>query len=127
MIVDSSAILAILFGESDAPALVDKLLAAPTRRLSAANYLEIAIKLDNVLPASAIELDDFLRDAQIQIVDVSVEQARIARQAYRHYGKGRHPAALNFGDCFAYALAKAHAMPLLFKGNDFSRTDVRNA
>jgi len=127
VIVDSSAVLAILFGEPDAPDFVRKLLGAPIRQLSAANDLELAIKLDNTLPEYALEFDDFLRDARIQIVAVNLEQARIARQAYRHFGKGRHPAALNFGDCFAYALAKANAMPLLFKGDDFSKTDIRVA
>lgn len=128
MIVDSSALVAILESEAEADGIEDALLNAPVRRMSAATYVEIAVVIDarrNTILSR--RLDEFLREAEINIEPVTVEQARIAREAYRDFGKGRHKAGLNLGDCFAYALAKDKGEPLLFKGSDFRRTDVEVA
>ena len=128
MIVDSSAIVAILGHEDDVDSLAEALVEAPIRRLSAVNYVETAIVIDSRRdPVLSRGLDDFLREAQIKIEGVTPEQARLAREAYRDFGKGRHRSGLNFGDCFAYALAKDKREPLLFKGDDFRRTDVEVA
>lgn len=129
MIVDASALVAILLAEPDAPIYATAIEGAPIRRLSAATFLEIAIVVDNRRHSSAgRRLDDAIRDASITIEPVTETQARIAREAYRDYGRGSgHPAGLNFGDCFAYALARDKGEPLLFKGDDFARTDVRSA
>ncbi len=128
MIVDSSAIVAILGHEDDVDSLAEALVEAPIRRLSAVNYVETAIVIDSRRdPVLSRGLDDFLREAQIKIEGVTPEQARLAREAYRDFGKGRHRAGLNFGDCFAYALAKDKREPLLFKVDDFRRTDVEVA
>lgn len=126
MIVDSSAIIAILRPESDADIYSTAIAQAVRRRMSAANYLETAIVVDgNRDPLLSRRLDDALADAKITIEPVTEEQVRIARAAYRDFGKGSgHPAQLNFGDCFAYALAKDLNEPLLFKGTDFGATDV---
>ena len=128
MIVDASAIIAILRGEDDEPALARALEEAPVRRISAATYVEAAIVTDsNRNPVLSRRFDDLLRNSAIVIEPVTAEQALIARDAYRDFGKGRHKAGLNFGDCFAYALAKEMDEPLLFKGTDFTRTDVEVA
>lgn len=128
MIVDSSVIIAILRDEPDAPAIAEALQQAPIRRLSAVTYVESAVVADKDRnPVLSRRLDDLIRGAQMEIEPVTVRQAEIARQAYRDFGKGRHKAGLNFGDCFAYALAKEMDEPLLFKGDDFSRTDVEVA
>ena len=128
MIIDTSAVLAILLAERDAPTFARAIENAERRRMSSASYLEAALVIDNRGDAVASrEFDLFFRRAGIAIEPVTLEQAQIARQAYRDFGKGRHPAGLNFGDCFSYALAKAVDEPLLFKGADFSRTDVRRA
>ena len=128
MIIDSSALVAILTSEPDAGALEDALLASPSRRISAATYVEASIVMDSRnRPTLSHALDNFLQVSQIDIEPVTVLHARAARQAYRDYGKGRHSAGLNFGDCFAYALAKEKGEPLLFKGDDFRRTDVEVA
>ena len=125
MIADSSAIVAILELESDARALAQAIQEAPERRLSVVSYVETAVVLDSRNnPALSRRLDAFLREAQFSLEPVSFEQARMAREAYRDYGKGRHRAGLNLGDCFAYALAKDKGEPLLFKGSDFRKTDV---
>jgi ribonuclease VapC len=95
-------------------------------RMSAASYVEAAVVIDNRGDVLARrEFDRFIRRAGIEVVAVDLEQAEIARQAYRDFGKGRHPAGLNFGDCFSYALAKLIDEPLLFKGTDFSLTDAK--
>jgi ribonuclease VapC len=129
VIIDSSAALAILFAEDDAPAFARALESAEARRMSVANWLETAIRID--MGGSSIAsnaFDDLVREASVIVEAVTVEQAQIARRAYRAYGKGTgHPAGLNFGDCFAYALAKTTGEPLLFKGDDFSRTDIKAA
>lgn len=128
MIVDASAIIAILRGENDGPDLARALEQAPIRRISAATYVEAAVVTDsNRDPVLSRRFDDLLRDSEIVIEHVTVEQAEIAREAYRDFGKGRHRAGLNFGDCFAYALAKVTGEPLLFKGDDFRHTDVQAA
>ncbi|HXA50534.1 MAG TPA: type II toxin-antitoxin system VapC family toxin [Candidatus Acidoferrum sp.] len=128
MIVDSSVIIAVLRGESDAAAISGALQAAPVCRMSAVTYVESAVVTDsNRNPVLSRRFDDLLRDVGIRVESVTPEQAQIARQAYRDFGKGRHKAGLNFGDCFAYALAKERDEPLLFKGDDFLHTDVEAA
>jgi len=128
MIVDSSVIIAVLRGEADAVAISGALQRAPICRMSAVTYVEAAVVTDsNRNPLLSRRFDDLLRDVGIQIESVTLEQAKIARYAYRDFGKGRHKAGLNFGDCFAYALAKDLGEPLLFKGNDFLHTDVEAA
>lgn len=128
MIVDTSAVLAILLGEEDAPAFASALEQAAHRRISAANWFEAAIVIESRSEASGgREFDLFIRRSGIEIVDVTREQAELARYAYMLYGKGRNPAGLNFGDCFAYALSKSTGEPLLFKGDDFGQTDVLSA
>ena len=129
MIIDTSALVAILRAEPDAESFAGAIENASTRRISAANFLEIAIVIDGSQdPIASRRLDDFIREAQISIDPVTERQAHMARAAYRDFGKQkRHPASLNFGDCFAYALAKDAGEPLLFKGNDFVHTDVASA
>lgn len=124
MIIDSSAVVAILQLESDAPELAAA-IAQSDCRMSVVGYVETAIVLDSHRnPVLSRRLDDFVREAAVVLEPVTVEQGRLAREAYRDFGKGRHSAGLNFGDCFAYALAKDRGEPLLFKGDDFKRTDV---
>src|SRR3954449_10801484 len=114
MIVDSSAIVAILNDESEALAFLLAITSAPARYISAVTYLEAGIVIDSQQdPVLSRNLDKLISDADIKIEPVSVEQAHIARNAYRDFGKGNHPAKLNFGDCFSYALASATREPLL--------------
>ena len=128
MIVDASAILAVLFDEPEKAGFRDLLLMTPELVMSPVNYLEASIRADDRRhPAKGPQLDALLTGFGIQIVAVTEDQAKHAREAYRRYGRGNHPARLNLGDCFAYALAKARGEPLLFKGGDFSRTDVEAA
>ncbi|MGC2413622.1 MAG: type II toxin-antitoxin system VapC family toxin [Stellaceae bacterium] len=129
MIVDSSALVAILRDEPEAAACLRAIYAAGQCRISAANFLEAAIVIDaGRSPVASRRLDDLLRESGIAIEPVTEAQARIAREAYRDYGRGSdHPARLNFGDCFAYALARQSGEPLLFKGDDFTHTDVTPA
>lgn len=128
MIVDSSAVLAILFGEPDALRFEHAIAAADRCRISATNFVEAAVVVDlQTDAAGSRHFDAFIRRSRLTVEPVTEEQAHLARQAYFDYGKGRHPAGLNFGDCFAYALAKATGEPLLFKGNDFTKTDVAPA
>lgn len=129
MIVDSSAIVAILRAEPDAARYASAIEAAPIRRISAANWLESAIALsDPADPVTGRRFDEFVREAVLQVEPVTAGQARIARDAYRDFGKGSgHPARLNFGDCFAYALATETGEALLFKGDDFGHTDLPSA
>jgi ribonuclease VapC len=125
MIIDTSALLAILFQEEDAEQFVRAIATETVCRMSAANFLEAAINIDSRGGAEASrQLDSFIRRTGIEIAEVTVTQAQIARQAYQDFGKGRHKAGLNFGDCFAYALARDTGEPLLFKGNDFIYTDI---
>ena len=128
MIVDSSAVLAILFDEEGAETFARILTEADSCRMSAANFVEVAIVVEaQTKNSGSRQFDAFFRRAGIVIEPVTEEQAHIARQAYTDFGKGRHPAGLNFGDCFAYALAKASGEPLLFKGQDFKKTDIASA
>lgn len=128
MIVDSSAIVAILLREADSDDLADKLTTALPLRMSAATYLEVSIVMENKGgPRAGYELDDLIAKTEIEIIPFTIEQAEAARAAWRRFGKGNHPARLNFGDCFSYALAKTTGEPLLFKGNDFSQTDIQPA
>jgi len=128
MIVDTSAVLAILFAEEDAARFAKAIAGADTRIISAANYLEAAIVVDNQAgAASGRQLDAFLSRAEFHVESVTRRHADLARQAYLDFGKGNHPAGLNFGDCFSYALAKATGDPLLYKGDDFARTDIVRA
>ena len=128
MIVDSSAIIAILNAEADAEVFADAIANTPHCLMSAANYLEAAVVIDRQRGAEAgRQFDALIARAAIKIEPVTREQADIARQAYLDFGKGKHPASLNFGDCFAYALARSLHLPLLFKGSDFSLTDIKPA
>lgn len=128
MIVDTSAIIAILRDEEEATAMAQAMERAGICRVSAVSYVEAAVVIDGSLdPIASRRFDDFLGEAEIVIEAVSAKQARIAREAYRDFGKGRHRAGLNFGDCFSYALAKATGEPLLFKGDDFRHTDIEPA
>ena len=128
MIVDSSAVLAVLYREPDAQRYERAIAAATGCRMSVANVLETSIVLESRGGmAAGHELDTFLEDAAIESVPVTVEHMEAARHAWRRFGKGNHPAALNYGDCFAYALADVTGEPLLFKGEDFARTDVEVA
>lgn len=126
MIVDTSALIAILRDESDAPVHAKAIEAATIRRISAANFVEAAAVIDGSRdPIASRRFDDLILEARIKIEPVTEDQARIARAAYRDFGKGSgHPARLNFGDCFAYALARSMGEPLLFKGDDFTHTDI---
>jgi ribonuclease VapC len=129
MIVDTSALIAILRDEPKAESFAKTIAGAVTLRISAVNYVETAAVIDGSRdPIASRRFDDLLREAEIVIEPVSETQARIAREAYRDFGRGSgHPARLNFGDCFAYALARAMGEALLYKGNDFARTDVASA
>jgi ribonuclease VapC len=128
MVIDTSGILAILQDEPERRAFNETIEAAPVVTISVANLVESSIVVEARFgPAGALALDRFLETARIRTVPVDREQGELARRAYREYGKGRHPAGLNLGDCFAYALAIARAEPLLFKGDDFVHTDVEVA
>ena len=129
MIIDTSAIIAILRNEPAAVPCAQAIADAPERRMSAVNYVESAVVIDaSRNPIATRRFDDFLKAASIAIEAVTEVQARIAREAYRDFGKGSgHPARLNFGDCFAYALAKDRGEPLLFIGDDFGQTDVASS
>ena len=129
MIVDSSALIARLTNEEDGDALSRVLDGPQAVRMSAASYLETSIVIDAHRDvALSARLDDMILDSEIVIEPVTLEQARLARQAYRDYGKGSgHPASLNFGDCFSYALARDKREPILYKGDDFVHTDLRSA
>lgn len=125
MVIDSSAIVAILFGESDANYFSSAIEADPTRLMSAAAILEVSMVIENELgDAGGRELDILMHRTGIETIAFNEEQLKVARHAFREYGKGRHPAGLNFGDCFSYALSRTSGEPLLFKGDDFSKTDV---
>jgi ribonuclease VapC len=129
VIVDTSALVAILLGEADAELFIDALAAEADPRVSAATLVETAAVVDaNGDPVLSRRLDELLDAAGVQVEAFTEEHARIARQAYRDFGKGGgHPASLNIGDCFAYAPAAATGEPLLYKDDDFSRTDLSPA
>lgn len=128
MIVDASALLAILFDEPDADrfnrAIADEL---EDLLISPVNFVEAAIRADKRGPETSEALDKIMRVSGIKVAAITVHQTRLAREAYQRYGKGNHEARLNLGDCFAYALARARDEKLLFKGDDFRRTDIEAA
>jgi len=128
MTLDTSALVAVLFGEPEADAFTRLIHDAERCLISAGSFLELSIVIERQAgPEAARQCDMFFRRAGIIIEPFTVEQAHIARQAFHDFGKGRHRAGLNFGDCFAYALSKVTDEPLLFKGNDFRKTDVAGA
>jgi ribonuclease VapC len=128
MVLDSSAVLAIVCMEEDAALFAEAIEAASVRLISAATILELALVMQARFgEAGGDELDRFLVRSRAQIVAFDSEQADLAREAARHYARGRHPVRLNFGDCFSYALSKSSGEPLLFKGRDFALTDVTPA
>jgi ribonuclease VapC len=125
MVIDTSALLAILLNEEDAEQYAEKIASDPKRILSAVSHLETSIVImARKGPAGGRELDILLHRSRIETVAFTAEQADIAREAWLQYGKGRHPAALNLGDCSSYALSRVSGHPLLFKGEDFALTDV---
>jgi ribonuclease VapC len=126
MVIDTSALLSIFLAEPERKRFLDLIIESETRLISAANVLETGIVLEARRgEAAGREFDLFLVRANLQVVPVDGEQVEVARSAWRKFGKGRHPAALNFGDCFAYALSKSFDEPLLAKGTDFARTDIQ--
>jgi len=129
VIIDTSALVAILRAEEDAREMAHAIERAESRRISAASYLEAAVVIDGSRdPVASRRFDELVSAADLIVEPVTHEQARIARDAYRDFGKGSgHKAGLNFGDCFAYALAKATGESLLFKGDDFGHTDISPA
>jgi ribonuclease VapC len=128
MILDTSALCAVFFEEPEGDVYIQMIYDADHCRMSAANFVELAMVIEGQLgPEAGRQCDMFFRRAEITIEPVTVEHAHLARQGFLDFGRGRHPAGLNFGDCFAYALAKATGEPLLYKGMDFSKTDVRAA
>jgi ribonuclease VapC len=128
MVVDTSALLAIYFAERDSGQFEAAILQAPTAVISAGTLLEAAIVVEaRHGKAGAVELDRLLKKLAVSTIAVDAEQLEAARLGCRKYGKGRHPAGLNYGDLFAYALATTSVEPLLFRGDDFSQTDVVNA
>jgi len=125
MVIDTSAIIAVLLNESTAMRIAQAIEAGSPRLLSVANLLETSIVIESRKgEAGSRELDLFVYRASIEPIAVDPDQMEIARLAWRRFGKGRHPACLNYGDCFAYALAKSRDLPLLFQGDDFSQTDI---
>ena len=128
MVLDTSALIAVLLDESDAAVFRLAIEADPVRLLSAATLVETSIVIEaRVGEAGGRELDRLLQKADVEVVAVDAEQAELARHAFRKFGKGRHSASLNYGDCFSYALAESRGEPLLFKGGDFAKTDVAAA
>lgn len=128
MILDTSALVAILYREPEAAAFTQLIHDADVCRMSVANYVELAMVIESQLgPEGMQQAQAFFRRAAIAIEPVTIDHGELARQAFLDFGKGRHKAGLNFGDCFSYALAKATGEPLLFKGDDFSQTDIEAA
>ena len=126
MVIDTSALVAMLNDEPGAERIETAVEADPVRLMSTVSYVETAIVIDTRFgEPGGRELDMWLHRAAVDLVSVDSDQADAARVAYRMYGKGRHRAGLNYGDCFSYALAKVSGQPLLFKGDDFARTDIR--
>lgn len=125
MVIDTSALLAILQNEPERRKFNEAIEAAETRSMSTASFLEISMIVESRYGADGVrDLDLLIAKAKVSLVPVDEDQAHLARQGFQKYGKGRHPAGLNYGDCFSYALARSLEQPLLFKGNDFSQTDV---
>ena len=128
MIVDASALLAVLFEEAEKDVMRDALLVTSDFGMSPVNYLEAAVRADDPRhPDKGPQLDILIAEFGIELLAIDARQAYSARQAYQRFGKGNHAARLNLGDCFAYALSKARNEPLLFKGSDFRQTDVEAA
>ena len=128
MIIDTSALVAIMLREPDAELLARCLIDAPRRLVSAVTRAELSFVIEGRnREGGRLELERLLNIIRIEVVSVTPQHAEIAIEVFRHFGRGRHAAALNIGDCFSYALAKATDLPLLFKGNDFSLTDIRPA
>jgi ribonuclease VapC len=128
MIVDTSAMVAILYREAEARSFVERIRTADACRISVATYVELSMVVESQLgPDGMRQAEAFLRRAGVTVEPVTIEHGELARQAFLDFGKGRHRAGLNFGDCFAYALAKATGEPLLFKGADFALTDITAA
>ena len=126
MVIDTSAVVAVLLNEANAPRITQAMETGSPRLFSAANLLEAIVIESRKGENGGRELDLLIYRADIEIVPLDQDQAEIARIAWRRFGKGRHPAALNYGDCFAYALAKSRRLPLLFQGDDFSQTDIES-
>jgi ribonuclease VapC len=125
MVIDSSAIIAVLLNEANAAQIAEAIDSGSQRLLSAASLLEASMVIESRKgEAAGRELDLLIYRAAIEVVAVDQDQVEIARIAWRRHGKGRHPAGLNYGDCFSYALARSRGLPLLFQGEDFSRTDI---
>ncbi len=128
MIIDAPAVVAILFGEMEAGEFSVKIAYADSVRMSVVTLVEVTMVIEGEASSRLSgQLDAFLEEARVELVPVTVEQAHAARLAWREFGKGNHPARLNFGDCFVYALAKTLDEPLLFKGDDFALTDIQSA
>ena len=128
IVVDSSALIAILLDEPERRSLVDAIVDYGEPRFSAASYLESSMVIEAYSGVQgARDIDEFIEDVGIRVIAVDHAQARVARDAFRRFGKGRHRAKLNFGDCFVYALAMTLNAPVLFKGNDFALTDLKRA
>ncbi|MBW0367324.1 type II toxin-antitoxin system VapC family toxin [Ensifer adhaerens] len=128
MVIDTSVLAAIAFNEPEAAAFRERIADDPVRLISAATVLEAAMVIETRLgEAAGADLDLWLYKADVEIVPVTAEHSDRARRAWRRYGKGRHPASLNYGDCFSYALAALSGEPLLYKGNDLSQTDIEAA
>jgi len=125
MVIDTSGLLAILLDEPERRIFNEAIEAADSRAMSVASFVEVSIVIESRFGADGVrDLDTFLERAGIELAVVDLEQARVARHAFSRFGKGRHPAGLNYGDCFAYALATVRGEPLLYKGEDFARTDI---
>lgn len=125
MIVDASALLAVILDEVDADRFTAAMVSAPAPLMSAVNFWEVAVRVDRADRSATLHKFDAIMDLTgVTIAAVSAHQATLARRAHAAFGKGRHPAALNLGDCFAYALARETGRPLLFKGDDFIHTDI---
>lgn len=129
MVIDTSAVIAILLAEPEQAVFTDILFSEPTRVMSAVTFYEAALVMaaKKRTPGAAAFVDDFVRESAIDIVMFTMEDAVAVRDVYFKYGRGYHPAGLNFSDCFSYALAKTRHEPLLFKGDDFSKTDIAAA
>jgi ribonuclease VapC len=129
MIVDASAVLAIVLREAEGPDFLDQIIADPSPKMSVINWMEVAIRVErHGVPDSVAAFDSLVEELGLALIPIDAEHGAIARRAYRLYGKGSgHPAQLNLGDCFAYALATSTGEPLLFKGGDFAHTDVMRA
>ncbi len=126
MVIDSSALVAVLTNEAEARVMAEAIAADPKRLVGAVSVLETGIVIEaRYGPAGGRELDLLLHRCHFDIVSLSPEQVELAREAYRQFGKGTHPAGLNLGDCATYALSRSTGEPLLFKGHDFSQTDLR--